>query len=81
MAKKKTTKKAATKKPAKKASKKKDMLLVGSKTKEALKGKGYNVSSDTLDAMNEYVYWLIDQAQKKCTANGRKTIRPYDILA
>ena len=61
--------------------KKKDMLLVGSKTKEALKGSGFNVSSDTLEAMNEYVYWLVDQAQKKCKANGRKTIRPYDILA
>ncbi|PIK15155.1 hypothetical protein [Halobacteriovorax sp. JY17] len=79
MAKKKAAKKAAPKK--KTTAKKKDMLLVGSKTKEALKGKGYNVSSDTLEAMNEYVYWLIDQAQKKCTANGRKTIRPYDILA
>lgn len=79
MAKKKATKKkAATKK---KTAKKKEMLLVGSKTKEALKGKGYNVSSDALEAMNEYVYWLVDQAQKKCTANGRKTIRPYDILA
>jgi len=64
--------------------KKKDMLLVGSKTKDALKGSGksrYNVSSDTLDALNEYVYWLVEQAQKKCSANGRKTIRPYDILA
>ncbi len=85
MAKKKATKKAAPKKAAKKttkkaASKKKEMLLVGSKTKEALKGKGYNVSSDALEAMNEYVYWLVDQAQKRCTANGRKTIRPYDIL-
>lgn len=62
-------------------SKNKEMLLVGSKTKEALKGKKYNVSSDTLDALNEYVYWLVDQAQKKCEANGRKTIRPYDIFA
>lgn len=63
---------------------KKDMLIVGSKTKEALKGSGkntYNVSSDTLDALNEYVYWLVEQAQKRCAANGRKTIRPYDILA
>lgn len=62
----------------------KEMLLVGSKTKEALKGSGkktYNVSSDSMDALNEYVYWIIDQAQKKCEANGRKTIRPYDILA
>ena len=59
----------------------KDMLLVASKTKEALKGSGYNVSGDTLDALNEHVYWLIEQAQKRCEANGRKTIRPYDILA
>jgi histone H3/H4 len=60
----------------------KDMLLVGSKTKDALKGGGkYNVSSDALDALNSQVYWLIEQAQKRCEANGRKTIRSYDILA
>ncbi len=62
----------------------KEMLLVGSKTKEALKGSGkktYNVSSDTMEALNEHVYWLVEQAQKRCEANGRKTIRPYDILA
>jgi histone H3/H4 len=79
MAKKKTTKKAT-----KKTTKKKETLVVGSKTKEALKGTGknrYNVSSDTLDAINEQIYMLIEQAQKRCAANGRKTIRPYDILA
>ena len=81
-AKKKATKKAVKKKPAKKVLKQsKEMLLVASKTKDALKGEGYNVSSDALEAMNEYVYFLVEQAQKKCTANGRKTIRPYDILA
>ena len=66
------------------AKKQKEMLLVGSKTKEALKTHGkksYNVSSDTLDALNDHVFWLIEQAQKRCEANGRKTIRPYDILA
>jgi histone H3/H4 len=83
---KKATKKTAAKKTAKKPAKKKakEMLLVGSKTKEALKGSGkntFNVSADTLDALNEYVYFLVDQAQKKCAANGRKTIRPYDIMA
>lgn len=61
---------------------KQEMLLVGSKTKEALKGGGkYNVSGDTLDALNNHVHWLIDQAQKRCEANGRKTIRNHDILA
>jgi histone H3/H4 len=80
---KKSTKKAASKK-AGKASSSREMLLVGSKTKEALKGSGkatFMVSSDTMAALNEHVYWLIDQAQKRAAANGRKTIRPYDILA
>ena len=64
--------------------KKKEMLIVGSKSKEALKGKGknsFNVSSDALEGLNEYVYWLIEQAQKRCKENGRKTIRKHDFLA
>ena len=61
--------------------KKMEMLLVGSKTKDALKGGGkFNVSGDALDALNGYVHWLVGQAQKRCTANGRKTIRNHDIL-
>ena len=61
--------------------KQKEMLLIGSKTKDALRGGGkYNVSSDALDALNCKMHWLIDQAQKRCTANGRKTIRNHDIL-
>jgi histone H3/H4 len=61
----------------------KDMLLVGSKTKEALKGNGkekFMVSADALEGLNEYVYWLVEQAQLRAKANGRKTIRSYDIL-
>lgn len=66
------------------AKKQKEMLLVGSKTKEALKGTGkekFMVSADALEGLNEYVYWLVEQAQKRAKANGRKTIRAYDILA
>ena len=77
-------KKATKKKAAKRSTKKREMLVVGSKTKLALKGTGkntFNVSSDTMDAINEHLYALVDQAQKRCAANGRKTIRPYDILA
>ena len=64
------------------ATKEKEMLLVASKTKDALKGDGkYNVSGDALEGLNNYVHWLVEQAQKRCEANGRKTIRDYDILA
>lgn len=62
----------------------KEMLLVGSKTKEAMKVNGkdtYMISADALEGLNEYVYFLIEQAQAKAKANGRKTIRKYDILA
>jgi len=60
---------------------KKEMLLVASKTKEALKGGGkYNVSSDALEALNQQVHWFVSQAQKRCEANGRKTIRNHDIV-
>jgi histone H3/H4 len=59
----------------------KEMLLVGSKTKDALRGGGkYNVSNDALEALNSKIHWLIDQAQRRCTANGRKTLRGHDIL-
>lgn len=64
--------------------KEKEMLLVGSKTKEALKGSGketFMVSSDALDGLNTYVHWLVEQAQLRAKANGRKTIRAYDIFA
>lgn len=63
---------------------KKEMLLVGSKTKEALKGAGketFMVSSDALEGLNEYVYFLVEQAQIRARANGRKTIRAHDIMA
>jgi len=57
----------------------KEMLLVGSKTKDALKSSGLNVSGDALDALNGKVYALVKDAQTRCTANGRKTIRGSDF--
>ena len=64
------------------AEEKKDMLIVASKAKDALRGDAkFNVSADALEALNEQIYWLVAQAQKRCEANGRKTIRSYDILA
>jgi hypothetical protein len=73
-AKKKTTRrKAAPKKAA-------EMLLVGSKTKVALKKYGVNVAGDALDGLNGIVYWYIEQAAKRAKANGRKTVRSHDFV-
>ena len=55
-------------------------LVVGSKVKAAIKAQGCNSSADVLDAMNNYMYWLVAQAASRAQANGRKTVRAHDIL-
>jgi len=81
MAKKKATKKKAAKKKAtRKKAVAKEMLLVGSKTKAALKSMDVNVAGDALDALNEQVYWQIQQAAARAQANGRKTVRGHDFV-
>lgn len=82
MAKKKKKKaKAAGAAKKKSSAKSKDMLLVGTKTKEALKVHDLNVSSDALEGLNEMVYWYIEQAANRTIANGRKTVRAHDFIA
>ena len=71
--KKKTTRRKAARKPST------EMLLVGSKTKAALKAHGLNVAGDALDNLNALVYHYIDQAAKRADANGRKTVRGHDF--
>ncbi len=70
---------------AKKSSKKSkksggEVLVVTSKVKAALKKGGCNMASDALDGLNSYVHWLIMQATKRASQNGRKTVRKHDFL-
>ncbi|MEE2886476.1 MAG: hypothetical protein VX951_03490 [Planctomycetota bacterium] len=58
-----------------------DMLLVGSKTKAALKSHGVNVSGDCIDALNAVVHWYIEQAARRAGNNGRKTVRGHDFIS
>lgn len=85
---------AAKKKPAKKPTKKTtttakkkttkknttEMLLVGSKVKAALKASDVNVAGDAVEGLNQWVYWLIEQATARAAANGRKTVRAHDFM-
>ncbi len=57
-----------------------ESLLVGSKTRAALKAHGVNVGAGALDALNEMVHWYIDQAAKRAAANRRKTVRDHDFF-
>lgn len=88
-AKKKPAKKAAKKAPARKAAKKKparrakakkavaDMIISKSRTKNAVQQ--CNVSGDFYGALNEKVIAIIEEAEARASANGRKTLRPQDL--
>ncbi len=65
-------KKAGGKKP-------KEMLLVQSKVKEYVRSHDMMCSSDLVEALNEYVAWLLDKAVERAGANGRKTARASDV--
>jgi histone H3/H4 len=67
-------------KKAKKTAAKKEMLLVGSKVKAALRSYNVNVGEGTVDALNEMVYWYVEQAAKRADKNKRKTVRGYDVM-
>lgn len=75
-------KKAAKKakaKPAAKASKTKEMLVVASKVKAYVKSKGMMSSSDSIGALNDAVYALLDAAIKRTQDNRRSTVKPQDL--
>ena len=82
MAKKKTTKRKASKakKGTRKAAKTAEMLLVGSKVKNAIRAHKMNVAGDAADGLNMVVHWYVDQAAKRAAANGRKTVRAHDFM-
>jgi hypothetical protein len=73
-------KKKAKKSGAKKSrGKTKDSLVVASKVKAYVRGKGYIASGDLIGAVNEAVYGMLDSATNRTDANKRSTVRPQDI--
>ncbi len=71
----------AKKKTTKKKAAPKEVVLVGSKVKAAIKEAGCNTGGDVIESLNNYVHWVLDQATKRATANNRKTVRGHDILS
>ena len=52
-------------------------LVVRSKVREAAKGS--RVSGDFFAALDKSVLQMVKDAQARCKANGRATLRPEDI--
>ncbi len=65
----KTARKAAAKEP----------LVVASKVKAYIKSKGMMTSSESLGALNDAVYAMLDQAVTRTEANRRSTVKPQDL--
>ncbi len=57
-----------------------EMLLVSSKVRQLIKDAGCNTAGDALDGLNNYVAWLVEQAAKRASENGRKTVRAHDFI-
>jgi hypothetical protein len=57
-----------------------ESLLVASKIRQMLKDAGCNTAGDALDGLNAYVGWLVAQAAKRASENGRKTVRAHDFM-
>jgi len=71
---------AKAKKKSGGGSKPTEMLLVSSKVRAMLKDAGCNTAGDALDGLNGYVAWLVGQAAKRASENGRKTVRAHDFI-
>ncbi|MBE0537534.1 MAG: hypothetical protein IH624_17860 [Phycisphaerae bacterium] len=70
---------AKKKKAAKKAAAAKEPLVVASKVKAYIKSKGMMTSADSLAALNDVVYGILDQAAARTEANRRSTVKPQDL--
>ncbi|MFH0799936.1 MAG: hypothetical protein V2A66_07145 [Pseudomonadota bacterium] len=56
-----------------------ETLVVVSKVKEYVKGKGLQTSETAVDALSNSVRELLDKAAERAKDNGRQTIKDRDI--
>ncbi len=57
------------------------MVLVTSRLKQVVKGKGLRSAGTFVDALNTKVLDLIDQAAEHAKAEGRVTVKAVDLAA
>lgn len=57
----------------------KDVLIVGSKVKAFLKSQGVKTAGNTLEAVSNKVYCILEKAVDRTKANKRATVRPCDL--
>jgi histone H3/H4 len=56
-----------------------EVLVVASKVRAHLKGKGVKMSGELIGALNGKVQWMLDEAAKRAQSNKRATVKPQDV--
>ena len=56
-----------------------ETLVVVSKIKDYVKGKGFQTSETAVDALSNAVRELLDKATERAKSNGRQTIKDRDV--
>ena len=64
---------------AKKPQKTREVVVVASKIKDAVKDAGCQSSGDLVEAISERVHDMIEASVERAKQNGRATVRPYDL--
>ena len=62
-----------------KKSKQREVVVVASKLKEAVKEAGCQSSGDLVEAISDKVHDLLEEAVERAKQNGRATVRAYDL--
>ncbi len=57
----------------------KEVLVIASKIKDVIKAAGLQSSGDLVDGVSARVHELLAAAVQRAKANGRATVRPYDL--
>ncbi len=59
--------------------KEREVVVVASKVKDVIKAAGLQSSGDLIDGVSDKVHEMIAAAIARAKANGRATVRPYDL--
>ena len=64
---------------SKKAAVTREVLVVGTKVKDVVKGAGLQSSGELIEAVSTKVHDLLVAAIARANENGRKTVRAHDL--
>ncbi len=57
----------------------KEIVVIASKIKDVIKAAGLQSSGDLVDGVSAKVHDMLAAAIQRAKANGRATVRPYDL--